>query len=1143
MVKRVLLVLLAVCFLLILPASAWLSEYTYRQNISITGNSEATETNYPIRFNLSNDWGASINGTLYFNGTLQSDFDDIRFTDSSDNPLDYFLEPRARNPKNVTWVEVPSIAYKTSTVIYVYYGNATVTSGSNGYNTFLEFDDFDDTSQWYPFLPYSGGTGSLEVAGGLAWVNTSGNGGSFRGKTQITSTNLSVRYQLINRNGVGTSQSHVIIYDNTTAAAPWTWGQVIYSTDATSQIYNTAEVTPRVAEPFDALGNTVWEFNMGRNYTKMWKNDTLTHSSTIGAGPNFVAQQLRLWQFAATNTSYDWIAVKKFVNPGPSLYVITSATDGLPTASFTVNATVGYSPMTVQFNDTSITDITAWDWKATNTTPGNNTQFTFSTIQNPIYSFTTGNWLVSLTVTNATGMDISDSIYINSTLDMARFGPLIANFTVSFPNETNCNEVDFTDATVGAPTGWAWFFGDEDYSQSWVRQNNSIFLPYFDVYWYNGAVLPNGHIVLTSGAGNSSLQTWSWVSQDNGLTWNTSSETGPFTARYYHNVVALQGNYLVMMGGTVGGLNDTWVSPDEGKTWYEMTAAAPWSARRWASAVTTRDGFIVLMGGNLGGTTTMLNDVWRSADGGVTWTLMNASAPWTPRGAAEAVVTYSNDIILMGGTTQMVLHGPDPTEYVVTNETWKSSDYGATWTLVNASPGWQARADFDATIQPDDTILISGGGQNGTSPNILRDTWKSHDGGATWANLTTSAGYGIATGWGGWYSMPDGSIVHDPGVGDSAYNFTAVDRMQPVGSSVQNPSHTYSAPGTYLVAMQVYNDSTKSVQQAYLTVGSCPSNPDSTILTVYPHYVTFHVREGLGAVVPDVNVTVQGISTSAGNWDWIIQLLGLPLNEVPIHNTSMSQTTDSNGGSTFFMIPTGKYNVTFTKAGYTIPPMIFTASRGQQDEDVIVWATTAGSDFYRAGVDETSSVNITVTRTSVNATFAYINMSYFDSTSHTTGGTIDVWAKNATPYGAPILLASWPALSSNFTNSTTITHTAAIDGYVQSNVTHSDFGTIERSYTFGFRAVPVKFLGFGEEIALLVALGMMMITAMLAGATHARQIVFVVCIEGWFFYFIGWFDSLLHRGVSEASLLLALILITVMAVLANWEIRKKREKY
>ena len=57
--------------------------------------------------------------------------------------------------------------------------------------------------------------------------------------------------------------------------------------------------------------------------------------------------------------------------------------------------------------------------------------------------------------------------------------------------------------------------------------------------------------------------------------------------------------------------------------------------------------------------------------------------------------------------------------------------------------------------------------------------------------------------------MPDGSIVLMGGVinwvGGVYTEMNDVWRLMPVGSFAQNPSHTYTTPGVYNVALQAYN--------------------------------------------------------------------------------------------------------------------------------------------------------------------------------------------------------------------------------------------------------------------------------------------------------------------------------------------------
>jgi PKD repeat protein len=76
-------------------------------------------------------------------------------------------------------------------------------------------------------------------------------------------------------------------------------------------------------------------------------------------------------------------------------YNITTASPTDPILSFTANSTGGTQPLTVQFNDTSVTSPTGWAWDFDD---GNT-----STLQNPVNTFWNGNYHVNLNVTNASG--------------------------------------------------------------------------------------------------------------------------------------------------------------------------------------------------------------------------------------------------------------------------------------------------------------------------------------------------------------------------------------------------------------------------------------------------------------------------------------------------------------------------------------------------------------------------------------------------------------------------------------------------------------------------------------------------------------------------------------------------------------------
>jgi len=75
----------------------------------------------------------------------QEDGDDLRFADSDGTTLlNHYTELYTASGQNAKiWIKVPEIPASSTKDIYVYFGNASATSGSNGDNVFIFFDDFE----------------------------------------------------------------------------------------------------------------------------------------------------------------------------------------------------------------------------------------------------------------------------------------------------------------------------------------------------------------------------------------------------------------------------------------------------------------------------------------------------------------------------------------------------------------------------------------------------------------------------------------------------------------------------------------------------------------------------------------------------------------------------------------------------------------------------------------------------------------------------------------------------------------------------------------------------------------------------------------------------------------------------------------
>jgi PGF-pre-PGF domain-containing protein len=389
-------------------------------------------------------------------------------------------------------------------------------------------------------------------------------------------------------------------------------------------------------------------------------------------------------------------------------------------------------------------------------------------------------------------------------------GKSIVNFTGLPTTGTAPLTVTFTDESTGYPTGWAWFFGDENYTAPWTLVNGSAGWP---VRWGHSSVaMPDGSIVLMGGDnGTSGPMNDVWRSTNYGATWTKMNASPGWVARVLHSSVVMPDSSIVLMGGIYDFYpkNDTWRSTDNGATWTQKTTSAGWTARYGQTSVVMPDGSIVLMGG-IDDRGISRNDVWRSADNGATWTQVTANAGWPGRWGHNSVVMPDGSIVLVGGNS-------DRTN--LKNDVWRSTDNGATWTQVTASAGWSIRQGHSTVVTPDGSIILMGGNYGPTSMN---DVWRSTDKGATWTQVTANAAWSARSSLSS-VAMPDGSIVLIGG-NDDSNALNDVWRFTSAASSAQNPSHIYTTTGTYTVALQAYNtDGYDSMRKAdYITVLSPP---------------------------------------------------------------------------------------------------------------------------------------------------------------------------------------------------------------------------------------------------------------------------------------------------------------------------------
>ncbi len=123
-------------------SSNWLTGWNHRKSHEILGKTGAG-VNYQVPIIVNFGTGTDSGNSVYCDSKCQPDFDDIRFTSSDGGTLlDYWRDSYVESDNATFWVEVKD-NLDSNVTIFIYYGNTTCTTISNGTATFILFDDFE----------------------------------------------------------------------------------------------------------------------------------------------------------------------------------------------------------------------------------------------------------------------------------------------------------------------------------------------------------------------------------------------------------------------------------------------------------------------------------------------------------------------------------------------------------------------------------------------------------------------------------------------------------------------------------------------------------------------------------------------------------------------------------------------------------------------------------------------------------------------------------------------------------------------------------------------------------------------------------------------------------------------------------------
>ncbi len=301
----------------------WLNGWSYRIPIYIKENSGNNLNGYQvlIQLNSSFNWSA-----------VNSDGSDIRFTDTSNNLLNYWIEEWNYGVSAKIWVKLNLLANENKTV-YMYYGNASAASMSNGTATFTFFDDFNgaglNLSVWVPYsADYTVGNSILKLKkGGIELGNPLSinlqNG--YIAETKIKFNKKEKKYGGTIPEVASAGYINSLTNDNDAA--------VIYMREQNSRNVH-YWIGDGCGDGYEISSNFAWSsqdknwyitgISIQQNQVKIWKDYTVTNSANgIGWCQNIKYIRLGGYQrdsnYNIQDTEYDWVRIRKYVYPEPTV--------------------------------------------------------------------------------------------------------------------------------------------------------------------------------------------------------------------------------------------------------------------------------------------------------------------------------------------------------------------------------------------------------------------------------------------------------------------------------------------------------------------------------------------------------------------------------------------------------------------------------------------------------------------------------------------------------------------------------------------------------------------------------------------------------------------------------------------------------
>jgi uncharacterized repeat protein (TIGR01451 family) len=260
------------------------------------------------------------------------------------------------------------------------------------------------------------------------------------------------------------------------------------------------------------------------------------------------------------------------------------------------------------------------------------------------------------------------------------------------------------------------------------------------------AIAPSNPLVLYAGTGEANFSGDSnfgrgvLVSTDGGATWTLRNNGGSFDRKTISEIAIDPTNssiaYVAMAGGGVNGLGGNtgvWKTIDGGVTWTNttsgITSIQPWTSVRINP---TNPSVLYAAVGSTGGSAQ--NGVYMTTNGGVSWSLLSGGPTGTVAGRIVVAVAPSNSQVIYVSATGTGVAGSTSSGSLY--RFMRSDDGGSTFTnLTGTTPnylGGQGWYDTTLIVDPTDSAIVYAGGAAGLN-SIIRSTTS----GASWVDINT----------------------------------------------------------------------------------------------------------------------------------------------------------------------------------------------------------------------------------------------------------------------------------------------------------------------------------------------------------------------------------------------------------------------